>query len=68
MNLDIQGFRSTARLIFQIFVISKKVPKCIMTEYYIFIGRGQSALHHGLSKSKLAKVGTVGDESRKPEA
>lgn len=34
----------------------------------IFIGWRQSALHHGLPESELAKAGTMGTESGKSEA
>lgn len=35
---------------------------------YIIIGWRQSALHHGLPESELAKAGTMGTESGKSEA
>lgn len=59
--MEMLGFRRTAvicRFIFKIFDISKKVK-----HINICIGRGKSALHHGLPESKLAKTGTMGTES-----
>lgn len=51
----------------------RKVSECMLWSIEalhpdFFIGWRQSALHHGLPESQLAKVGTMGTESGKSEA
>lgn len=53
--------------------VFRKVSECMRLSIEalhpnFFIGWRQSALHHGLPESQLAKVGILGTESGKSEA